>query len=200
MAKEDKGKKENPIGKSLPPQLKEKALHRIMCGEAATAVAKSMGVHPSTVLRWQKAEGVERGSALSPEANPMVVPQPDHVMDAFTSEVRKQNVEAALSMFLEMQNGVEDKYRVLMAQQLYGIFHTVMQNPPPIKNWGDVERAHKIMTQILNPDSGKGSSGAAKLQIQFDVVGAKPTVIDAEEIEVATRQPDAEKVTSNSGD
>ena len=200
MPTENKKKKDNPIGKSLPPQLREKALHRIMCGESATTVAKSMGVHPSTVIRWQKAGGVERGSALNPEVNPMVVPQPDHVMDAFSNEVRKQNVEAALSMFLEMQNGVEDKYRVLMAQQLYGIFHTVMQNPPPIKNWGDVERAHKIMTQILNPDAGKGGGGGAKLQIQFDVVGAKPTVVDAEEIEVATRQANGNETTSGSGD
>ncbi len=192
----DKSNVDGNTFKSLPSQLKEKAIHRIMCGESATAVAKSMGVAPSTVLRWQKKAGVERGSALNPQANPMVVPQEDHVMDAFSKEVRNQNVESALKMFLDMQDGVEDKYRVLMAQQLYQVFHTVMQNPPPIKNWSDLDKAHKIMSEILNPNKG-AKGGAAKFQLQFDVITAKPTVIDAEIVEQETH---AEEVPINSGD
>ena len=192
----DKSNVEGNTFKSLPAQLKEKALHRIMCGESATSVAQSMGVAPSTVLRWQKNAGVERGSALNPEANPMVVPQDDHVMNAFSKEVRNQNVEAALAMFLDMQDGVEDKYRVLMAQQLYQVFHTVMQTPPPIKNWSDVEKAHKIMSEILNPNKGS-KGGSARFQLQFDVITAKPTVIEAEIVEDKTN---AKKVSVDSGD
>ena len=186
MARNVKGNKFS----SISPQIKEKALHRVMMGEAPTGVAKDMGIHPSTVLRWCKDNDIKRGSALEPEANPMVVPQPDHVMNAFEKEVRKQNVEAALGMFLQMQDGVEDKYRVLMAQQLYQTFHTVMQNPPPIKNWSDVEKAHKIMSQILGIDKSASSGGVAKLQIQFDVVKEKPTVIDADVVDEETKGVD----------
>jgi hypothetical protein len=175
--------------KSVAPQLKEKALHRYMMGESLAAIADSIAVHPSTVSRWAKESGAKRGQALEPEANPMVMPQPDHVMDAFTKELRNQNTEAALGMFLEMQDGVEEKYRVLMAQQLYQIFHKVMQAPPQIRTWSDAEKAHRIMESILNPNKGKGGGGTSKLQIQFDVVKEKPTVIDADVVDAETLPP-----------
>lgn len=176
---------------SLPSQIKEKALHRFAMGESASSIAKSMGVNPTTVSRWVKAAGVERGAALEPEANPLVVPQPDHVMDVFTQELRNQNTEAALKMFLDMQNGVEDKYRVLMAQQIYAVLHRVMQHPPQIKNWSDVEKAHKIMETILNPNKGgAGGGGRTRLDIQFEVIGAKPTTIDAEVVDEHTTPTD----------
>lgn len=167
--------------KSIPKQLKEKALHRVMMGEIPTQVANDIGCHPSTLLRWMKKEGVERGQALAPEANPMVGPVPDRVMNGFLREVRKQNVDAALNMFLQMQDGVEDKYRVLMAQQLYQIFHTVMQNPPQIRNWGDVEKAHRIMGDILGFKEKGGRS--AKIQIQFEQIKEKPVTVKVENIE-----------------
>ena len=191
------------VFKSVPPQLKEKALHRFLLGESATAIAKSMGLNPSTVARWAKKEGVERGGALSPEANPMIVPKSDQIMDAFTTEVRKQNVEAALNMFLQMQDGVEDKYRVLMAQQLYQVFHQVMQNPPPIRNWQDAERAHRIMGSILgfNKQGASSGGGATKLHIQFDVLKGKPTVIDADVVDAETLTDDGDDGDEfNSGD
>lgn len=175
--------------KPVAPQLREKALHRVALGETPTAVARSIGVSPSTVTRWMKNANVEKGSALKPEANPMIV-QDDHVMDAFTQELRNQNTDAALKMFLDMQDGVEDKYRVLMAQQLYDVFHKVMQAPPQIRTWSDMEKAHKIMDQILNPNRGGGRGGSTKLQIQLDVVRGKPTVIDADEVDKATRPKD----------
>lgn len=188
MAKSKNSNVEGNKFKSTPTQLKEKALHRYMMGESAAQIAESICVHSSTVARWVKSAGVKRGQALEPEANPMVLPQPDHVMDAFTQELRNQNTEAALSMFLDMQDGVEEKYRVLMAQQLYQIFHKVMQAPPQIRTWSDAEKAHRIMENILNPNKGKnGGGGATKLQIQFDVLKEKPTVIDAEVVDEATK-------------
>lgn len=190
MAEKKKPTNSNVEGntfKPLPPQLKEKAIQRYMMGETANSIADSMGIHRSTVARWVKSADVVRGQALEPEANPLVIPQPDHIMSAFAQEVRNQNTEAALSMFLDMQDGVEEKYRVLMAQQLYQIFHKVMQAPPRIRTWSDAEKAHRIMESILNPKGkNSGGGGPTKLQIQFDVVKEKPTVIDAEVIDVET--------------
>lgn len=173
---------------SIPKQIREKALHRVATGEPMAAVARDIGVADSTVSRWCKEADITRGCALNPEANPMIV-QPDGMMDTFANEVRKQNVEAALSMFLDMQDGVEDKYKVLMAQQLYQVFHRVMQNPPPIRNWNDVDKAHKIMADILGINKAAKGGGVAKIQIEFDNIKGKPTVIDAEEVEVTTTEP-----------
>lgn len=184
MVKKNKSNVEGNTFKSVAPQLREKAIHRYMLGESANRIAESIAVHPTTVARWVKSAGVRRGQALDPVANPLIVPHPDHVMDAFSKEVRNQNVEAALNMFLDMQDGVEDKYRVLMAQQLYDVFHKVMQNPPPIRTWADAEKAHRIMENVLNPNKGaSGGGGGTRLQIQFDVVKSKPTVIEADLID-----------------
>lgn len=163
---------------ALPKQIREAALRRVALGESPTAVAKSMNIHPSTVRRWCAREDVTVGCALDPEVNKLYE-TPDAMLDTFKQELKKQNVDAALSMFLDMQNGVEDKYRVLMAQQLYDVFFRVMQNPPMIKTWSDMEKAHKIMTGILNPDKGKGG-GRTRLDLQLNVISDKPTMIEAE--------------------
>ena len=166
--------------KAFPEKIKNAALQRYALGESTRQIGESMGIASSTILAWSRKEGVKKGSALEPEKS-QLYDTPDHVLTTFQKELKNKRVDEALGMFLKMQDSVEDKYRVLMAQQLYTLLHSVMANPPPIKNWSDVDKAHKVMKDILNFDKGAGGGkNGSNLNIQFEVVGAKPTTIDVE--------------------
>jgi transposase-like protein len=169
------------VGDAYPRHIREAALKRVAMGESATHVARSMGIVASTVTRWMKKEGVTKGSALEIERHPMVEPD-DKLLSVFAREVRNQNVDEALSMFLQMQDGVEDRYRVLMAQRLYGLLEATMKNPPVLRNWGEIEKAHKIMQQILDPGGSKGG-GKTRIDIQVNALDSKPIVVDAEVVD-----------------
>lgn len=188
MAANPKVKKGDPFPKALPEEIKQAALRRYALGESTHAIAESMGIGSTTVQRWAKAAGVQKGAAIKPEVSNLYE-TPDAMLDTFQKELKNQRIDEALGMFLKMQDGVESKYQVLMAQQLYKVFHNVMANPPPIKNWADMEKAHKMMSSILGLDKmAGGNKTPTNLNIQFEVVSEKPTTIkelktlDAEEV------------------
>lgn len=182
--KKPKGNR-NPFGAAAPKAIRQAALQRVMKGESPTAVAKSIGMAPSTVVRWCKVEGVTKGSALKPDVG-RLAGTPDHLLAPFEKHLKNQQIDEALNLFIEMSNGMEDKYRKLVVNRMFVQMNNMLANPPATRTWGDIEKAHRIMSSMLGID-GKSNvgSGANRLEIQLDVVGAEPKkvkVVEAEEI------------------